>query len=370
MDPSCLFRPSFHHFLGNSPETRSVASSETLSDYDGCLWECIGRRTGDHGGHILTYRIKDWVSPACLFSYALPNDRFYPVIEPFPSQAFDRLSSAKSYPALEPSPLDAFELLCDDKSAEQAPEPMKTLLKRVISQIYESDDRRQACRTLGFYSYVAEDRSYIIETPDRAELLGGWAFLKARDPSLPDLKVANSQGIAGDMEFLSMVLEYGLLTSEGIESFHDMMKHVLPTIQLIFSEKDKEKRAQRYEMENERFSGVVRPIFQQLAAVREKLSQDEPHSYSFSLKDLEKVEAALSLFVDGWLATCKYEGQNSREEHKIQPNWGEADQRYMWAYPGIQYFWKRRFSDEPYNMASINRVQEVWREVYRLSLTG
>ncbi len=72
-----------------------------------------------------------------------------------------------------------------------------------------------------------EDSSIYMSLPSPSLLRKRWTERREKDPSFRDidLKIATSEGIASDQDFLRIYAENDLLISEGVEFMHDQLLH-------------------------------------------------------------------------------------------------------------------------------------------------
>jgi hypothetical protein len=87
----------------------------------------------------------------------------------------------------------------------------------------------------GFEGYPKEyDPKHYLEIPDRKTLIARWEMIRAHCPSLPELDILETDGVAGDLEFVDAYLNHDILLSNGAEFVHDHTTHVFNTIEFIW----------------------------------------------------------------------------------------------------------------------------------------
>ncbi len=182
---------------------------------------------------------------------------------------------------------------------------------------------------LGF-SVISEDT---ITLPDREAFLARWAILQESDKSLPDLRIADSAGIATDMEYIWSYLSHDSLLSDGKEFVHDQLLHIAMLVQLIEGE------ACQY------IQAKYRTVLKIARACTRIFCQDG--------EERPKLEFILGAFVD--ILAAETTNQSVRDFERTLPNFalGFVDNKRYGE------FYRTRFGEAPPKSLIIN----LWNKV-------
>lgn len=170
----------------------------------GHLWQCIGERPDVLQGSGLIYQFK-----------RLECD----------DDALEAL-----WPALEPVTLGHYSDIINS-----------------LSDDFESLDVNEQCLQLyAFLGYgcirdIAGSAAEILELPDHKTLVFRWCMLQRTYADLKALDIIESEGVAGDMDFVDAYINHDALLSSGREFVHDHFYHIRVLIRnmwLLRTEKD------------------------------------------------------------------------------------------------------------------------------------
>lgn len=243
--------------------TEMFSEKQEISKRSSVLWKCINRTLDESGGYLYTLRYRK----------KYDHETFH---DPKRRQAAHK-RALSIFPALEPMCinlpfLDARVLTeCDKLIMPLARQRFRTQFNdyfekkpNEIFNIMSDIEKKQLKKTVwkatkadhvGYYKkhfanhilnyevirqlgYRIERRApdsnmragVFLQLPDEVVLTTRWSQLKQTRPDLPSLFLTNSNGIAGDLEFVKAFMKYSALLSSAGEFCHDHIFHVIPTI--------------------------------------------------------------------------------------------------------------------------------------------
>lgn len=252
-----------------------------ISQKEGVLWECVDRTPGPHGGFIYQFKMKE--------EFLIRN-----------SDEWDDKTPARAAVLEAASP--AIELAEDDLTL------WDFLMDPKTKQV------REELAFLGYHQ--SADVECILSIPDKTALENGWSKLRNDRPSLPELKIADSKGIADDVSFLTCLTKNDVLVADGKEFMHDSTVHVLPVLLRMLDPKGELKPGQSYRSEQAKFQVWIQSTLQRLNKGSEMLKQKEQDPSSpdpgFTKEDIQKLMHILGLEVDNISTIRNYErfGEN------------------------------------------------------------
>ncbi len=167
-----------------------------------------------------------------------------------------------------------------------------------------------------------------------------WEKLSQR-MQLPNLRIAEDKGIAGDLEFVDIVLNFDSLLSDK-ECIHDIYYHVMTAIDLKFIVHSNEEIAQQNSTKTE-----LRTCYEKImSAERKSLKNIGP-------KDIEKMGLALGILTD---AISAQSSPSPFTAETIIDNIWSSDEKTIPNF-GI---WKKRYPDEEINL---EQLKAIWQTI-------
>lgn len=161
--------------------------------------------------------------------------------------------------------------------------------KMTINHSFESEDsdhqyRTPALRdlnTLGYDSGYNFDRSKVTLTlPGTKALLSNWKELQNNYPSLRELKIRSSDGMASDREFIRSFLNGEFVLSESTEFVHDHLIHLSTFLEEVLLDQHYPNRYELTTYEKlEILRAEVKRVFDILEDATESLSPDQKSKF-------------------------------------------------------------------------------------------
>ncbi|NGX40168.1 MAG: hypothetical protein KR126chlam1_01513 [Chlamydiae bacterium] len=248
-----------------------------LKEKDGHLWECINRSSGEHGGYIYTFRLRDEYN----LELAGNQTQRYEIR--------DAINQKKSeiFPAVE------------------APGPFFWNSPKHVfwnSPKYEKGRMINLYKELG-YSYEKKDQGECyLSLPDCDALKNAWTKTSLYEAGfLPDFKFAPSEGIASDMDFVKAYLENDVLLSSGVEFVHDHLAHVVNRIALIFD--CSENYIENYRKCIDAFNHTINVHYKAILQMQAQKGEFKYYSKFLVAHRVPRISKLLSVAVDSITAT-------------------------------------------------------------------
>ncbi len=286
-----------------------------LNKKTGRLWECISRTLQSGGGYIYQFKLKpefDTVtanlqSKDCLMAAQAKSKEIFPALEIY----------AEDYPYLDLRFQKNKEL-----QEEWIEEKCNIVLRntngllpstnRTITEIFQTLrqtikaglDKRlkigEDLRKLGFKKITNRKGVYFF-LPSRDVIIERFAKLKNIRPNLGSLKLASSQDVANDMDFVRNYVTHDGLLSEGAEFMHDHSAHILP---LLFLKLESESLSSKhtYEKSKKRINNYVQVAYERIinaerGMMKGTLVVDQAYKDRFK-NDLNLLKTGLGIIVD------------------------------------------------------------------------
>lgn len=316
----------------SQPLSGALTEEQEISKRSGALWKCIGRTPNDSGGFIYTLRYRKKYDEETFGvlgrNCAADNhsEKIYPAAEPysFTLVFLDPRILTEKYRLIKEFAKTSFLggiykffqsgiLSGSDKAKENLQKNLWKIQKigslASHEQMYANEiSQHKILIQLGYSiqkrkvdspTNPSERRGVYLKLPDETALIALWNQLRLTRPDLPEFKLINSAGIAGDAEFIKAFLEYLALLSSGEEFCHDHISHIIPTLVSILCY------GMEAIVERDRLRKIVSTIFDKIVIAQKAVeTQEVPHVKPI---DLLLLQAAASAFADNASAMSNIE---------------------------------------------------------------
>jgi len=297
---------------------RILSKEEEMKRKSGEVWKCVDI---DKDGNYL-FRIEDQynflLTPHFHENYLRKQAEIFPAVEPPLSEL---LSLSRNFHA----DFEEYLHLNPDKEVS---------LELSFARLGELGLIPATAPTLSpilGYEIVVREGEWLLKLPSMDNLSATWKDLQKAIPDLPDLWIYESSGIAGDREFIEVFLQgYHALLSSDKEFVHDQLVHLYHAAISILEEKI-HKHSKNYSELKNNFQIQVRDFLNKIDYIKANI-----HNTSLSIKDVEKIEGALSAAVDVWSGGDNQENKDFLFHFMTEEAWESREWQDYWKqkYPG------------------------------------
>ena len=229
----------------NTEGSASASSrSEELSNKDGKVWDCIEAKVDpESGGTLYTFAYNKEKASRCSSVYA------------------------DTFPAVE------YELYN-------------------IEKLFESMENPELMERLG---YRLDKENGTVTVPDSQVFSHRWEKEQANDPTLPDFKICDAEGIASDEDFIEAMFTHDVVLSSSNEMVHDHFAHIVPLLQQVL-ETDPDQRVEKYTNARAVFRELIKGIWDEVQTI--KAEMDANGETDITKDELNKIITLLGITTD------------------------------------------------------------------------
>lgn len=229
----------------NTKESASSSSrSEGLSNKDGKVWDCIEAKVDpESGGTLYTFAFNQEKASRCSNVYA------------------------DTFPAVE------YELYDIENLFDNMREP----------------------ELMGRLGYRLDKENGTITVPDSQLFSHRWKKEQENNPTLPDFKICDAEGIASDEDFIEAMFTHDVVLSSSNEMVHDHFAHIVPLLQQIL-ETDPDQRVEKYTNTRALFRDLIKGLWEEVQAI--KTEMDANGETDITKDELNKIITLLGITTD------------------------------------------------------------------------
>ena len=204
----------------NTEESASDSSrSEELSKKDGKVWDCIEAKVDPESGGVL-------------YTFAFNQEK---------ASRYNNIF-AETFPAVEHDLYGIGGLFF----RMQEPELMERL------------------------GYQLDEENGTITVPDSQVFSHRWKKEQENDPTLPDFKICDAEGIASDEDFIEAMFTHDAVLSSSDEMVHDHFAHIVPLLDQILETKP-DHRLEKYTNARALFRELIKGIWDEVQAIKTEI---------------------------------------------------------------------------------------------------
>jgi len=199
--------------------TSSSSRSEELSNKDGKVWDCVEAKVDPESGGVL-------------YTFAYNQEK---------ASGYSSVYRG-TFPAVE------YELYDIENLFDNMREP----------------------ELMGRLGYQLDKENGTITVPDSQVFSHRWKKEQEKDPTLPDFKICDAEGIASDEDFIEAMFTHDTVLSSSNEMVHDHFAHIVPLVQQIL-ETEPDHRLEKYTNARALFRELIKGIWDEVQAIKAEI---------------------------------------------------------------------------------------------------
>jgi len=143
--------------------------------------------------------------------------------------------------------------------------------------------------------YQLDEESGIVTVPDSQLFSHRWKKEQENDPTLPDFKICDAEGIASDEDFIEAMFSHDAVLSSSNEMVHDHFAHIVPLVQQILAT-EQDHRLEKYTNARALFRELIKEVWDEVQTI--KAEMDANGETNITRDDLNKIITMIGLTVD------------------------------------------------------------------------
>ncbi|QVL55275.1 MAG: hypothetical protein KFB95_08160 [Simkaniaceae bacterium] len=148
---------------------------------------------------------------------------------------------------------------------------------------------------MGRLGYRLDKENKTITVPDSQVFSHRWKKEQKNDPTLPDFKICDAEGIASDEDFIEAMFTHDVVLSSSNEMVHDHFAHVIPLVQQIL-ETEPDHRLEKYTNARTLFRELIREVWDEVQTIKAEI--DTNGETNITKDELSKIITMIGLTVD------------------------------------------------------------------------